>query len=115
TVEREKMDATFDIVVPHTNLLFGANEPAKVNVPFQFQTGDNRAYSTSVRAVNRNQAQGTYTTTSYGSIATKDELRKALTAYPTTIKTKYLQLPSSIPARVRDLAIQITQNNTTAD
>jgi len=114
TVEREKMDATFDIVVPHTNLLFGANEPAKVNVPFQFQTGDDRAYSTSVRAVNRNQAQGSYTTTSYVSVATKDELRKALTAYPTTIKTKYLQLPSSIPARVRDLAIQITQNKVTA-
>ena len=114
TVEREKMDATFDIVVPHTNLLFGANEPAKVNVPFQFQTGDDRAYSTSVRAVNRNQAQGSYTTTSYVSVATKDELRKALTAYPTTIKQKYLQLPSSIPARVRDLAIQITQNKVTA-
>jgi len=85
-----------------------------VNVPFQFQTGDDRAYSTSVRAVNRNQAEGTYTTTSYVSVATKDELRKALTAYPTTIKTKYLQLPSSIPSRVRDLAIQITQNKATA-
>jgi transglutaminase-like putative cysteine protease len=114
TVEREKMDATFDIVVPHTNLLFGANEPAKVNVPFQFQTGDDRAYSTSLRAINRNQAEGTYTTTSYVSVATKDELRKALTAYPATIKTKYLQLPSSIPARVRDLAIQITQGKVTA-
>jgi transglutaminase-like putative cysteine protease len=113
TLGREKMDATFDIVVPHTNLLFGANEPAKVNVPFQFQTGDDRAYSTSVRAVNRNQAQGTYTTTSYVSIATKDELRKALTFYPTTIKTKYLQLPSSIPARVKDLAVQITATKVT--
>jgi transglutaminase-like putative cysteine protease len=113
TLGREKMDATFDIVVPHANLLFGANEPTKVNVPFQFQTGDDRAYSTSVRAVNRNQAQGTYTTTSYVSIATKDELRKALTAYPTTIKTKYLQLPSSVPARVKDLAIQITATKVT--
>jgi transglutaminase-like putative cysteine protease len=113
TLARAKMDATFDIVVPHTNLLFGANEPAKVNVPFQFQTGDDRAYSTSVRAVNRNQAQGTYTTTSYVSIATKDELRKALTFYPTTIKTKYLQLPSSIPARVKDLAVQITATKVT--
>src|SRR4029077_2579257 len=90
--------------------LFGANEPFKVNVPFQFQTGDDRAYSTSVRAVNRNEAQGTYTTTSYVSVASKDELRKALTASPTTIKTKYLQLPSSVPARVKDLAIQITAN-----
>jgi transglutaminase-like putative cysteine protease len=104
TLEREKMDATFDIIVPHANLLFGANEPAKVNVPFQFQTGEDRAYSTSVRAVNRNEAQGTYTTTSYVSIATKEQLRKATSGYSSTIKTKYLQLPSSVPTRVADLA-----------
>ena len=42
-LERAKLDATFDIIVPHSNLLFGANEPAKVNVPFQFQTGDDKA------------------------------------------------------------------------
>ncbi|HEV2012208.1 MAG TPA: transglutaminaseTgpA domain-containing protein [Candidatus Limnocylindria bacterium] len=110
---REKQDATFDIVVPHSNLLFGANEPSKVNVPFQFQTGDDRAYSTSVRAVNRNQAQGTYTTTSLVSIATKEELRKASTAYPATIKSKYLQLPSSVPARVVELAKRITATKVT--
>ncbi len=114
TLARDKMDATFDIVVPHANLLFGANEPAKVNIPFQFQTGDDRAYSTSVRAVNRNQAQGTYTTTSYVSIATKDQLRKATTAYPTIIKTKYLQLPSSVPARVAQLAQTIVAQKSAA-
>jgi transglutaminase-like putative cysteine protease len=108
TLEREKMDATFDIVVPHSNLLFGANEPTKVNVPYQFQTGDDRAYSTSVRAVNRNQAQGTYTTTSLVSKATKDELRRATTIYPAVIRAKYLQLPSSVPPRVAQLAQTIT-------
>src|SRR5437762_3160108 len=114
TLERDKMDATFEIIVPHANLLFGANEPTKVNVPYQFQTGDDRAYSTSVRAVNRNQAQGTYTTTSLVSKATKDELRKATTAYPATIKAKYLQLPSSIPDRVKDLAVRIASGKATA-
>ncbi|MEA2662833.1 MAG: hypothetical protein QOH08_2405 [Chloroflexota bacterium] len=113
SVAREKQDATFQIVVPHANLLFGANEPSKVSVPFQFQTGDDRAYSTSLRAVNRNQAQGTYTTTSLVSNATKDELRKAATAYPATIKAKYLQLPSSVPARVLDLAKRITETKVT--
>jgi transglutaminase-like putative cysteine protease len=110
---REKMDATFDILVPHANLLFGANEPQKVNVPFQFQTGDDRAYSTSVRAVNRNDAQGTYTTTSFVSKASKDDLRKATTVYPTWIKTKYLQLSSSVPARVKDLAFQVAASKAT--
>ena len=108
TLQRDKMDATFTIVVPHSNLLFGANEPAKVNVPFQFQTGTDRAYSTSLRAINRNQAQGTYITTSFVSKATKDELRKATTVYPAVIKSNYLQLPSSVPKRVADLAQQIT-------
>ena len=108
TLERDKMDATFTIVVAHANLLFGANEPAKVNIPFQFQTGNDRAYSTSLRAVNRNQAQGTYITTSYVSKATKDELRKATTVYPAVIKANYLQLPSSVPKRVADLAQTIS-------
>ena len=114
TLQRDKMDATFTVVVPHANLLFGANEPAKVNVPFQFQTGDDRAYSTSVRAVNRNQAEGTYTTTSLVSKASKDELRRALTVYPATIKTKYLQLPSSVPLRVGQLAQQIAASKATS-
>ena len=112
-LERAKLDATFDIIVPHSNLLFGANEPAKVNVPFQFQTGDDKAYSTSLRAVNRNQAQGVYTTSSLVSTATKEQLRKATTAYPTTIKVKYLQLPSSVPDRVTKLAQTITATKTT--
>ncbi|HEV2250086.1 MAG TPA: transglutaminaseTgpA domain-containing protein [Candidatus Limnocylindria bacterium] len=114
TLGREPMQATFDIIVPHANLLFGANEPQKVSVPFQFQTGDDRAYSTSVRAVNRNQAQGTYTTTSLVSTASKDELRRATTVYPAVIKAKYLQLPSSIPQRVKDLAFAIAATKATA-
>ncbi|HEY8730452.1 MAG TPA: transglutaminaseTgpA domain-containing protein [Candidatus Limnocylindria bacterium] len=108
TNEREKLDATFEIVVPHGNILLGANEPAKVNVPFQFQTGPDRAYSTSLRAVNRDQAAGTYITTSLVSIASKDELRKATTSYAATIKAKYLQLPPSVPARVAQLAQTVT-------
>ncbi len=112
-LERAKLDATFDIIVPHANLLFGANEPAKVNVPFQFQTGDDRAYSSSLRAVNRNQAQGIYTTSSLVSTATKEQLRKATTVYSTTIKAKYLQLPSSVPDRVAKLAQTITATKTT--
>jgi len=112
-LERAKLDATFSIVVPHANLLFGANEPSKVNVPFQFQTGDDKAYSTSLRAVNRNDAQTKYTTSSLVSIATKEQLRKATTAYPAVIKAKYLQLPSSVPDRVAKLAQTITAAKTT--
>src|SRR5207245_11774308 len=30
TTDRERFDARFDIVVPHSNILFAANEPQKV-------------------------------------------------------------------------------------
>jgi len=111
---RAKVEATFDIVVPHANLLFGANEPTKASVPYQFQTGEDRSYSTSLRAVNRAQAAGSYTTSSLVSKATKDELRRATTVYPAYIRTKYLQLPSSLPQRVRDKAKQIVEGKATA-
>ena len=111
--ERDKLDAKFDIVVPHANLLFGANEPTKVNVPYQFQTGDDRAYSTSIRATNRGDAQGVYTTSSLVSKATKEQLKRATTAYPATVKAKYLQLPSSVPARVAELATKVAGTKAT--
>src|SRR5258708_3943851 len=110
---RDKFDATFDIIVPHANLLFGANEPVKANVPYQFPTGDARSFSTALRAVNRNQAQGRYTVSSVVSSATKDQLRKATTLYPALIKAHYLQLPSSVPQRVADLAHRISDSKTT--
>ena len=112
-LERVKLDATFDIVVSHANLLFAANEPTKASVPYQFQTGDDRSYSTSLRAVDRTQAAGTYTTSSLVSKATKEQLRKATTLYPAYIKAKYLQLPSSLPQRVRDKAHQIADTKVT--
>ena len=112
--ERAKLDATFSIVVSHANLLFGANEPTKASVPYQFQTGEDRSYSTSIRAVNRAQAAGTYTVSSLVSKATKDQLRKTTTVYPAYIRAKYLQLPSSLPQRVRDKAHQIADSKVTA-
>jgi len=112
--ERAKFDATFSIVVSHANLLFGANEPTKANVPYQFQTGEDRSFSTSIRAVNRAQAAGTYTVSSLVSKATKDQLRKTTTVYPAYIRTKYLQLPSSLPQRVRDKAHQVADGKATA-
>ncbi len=101
---REKFEATFDMEAPHQNLLFGANEPVRANIPFQFQTGADHSYSTSMRAVRISQASDAYTVTSYVSVADKAALRRASTTYPDYIRQKYLQLPSTLPQRVRDLA-----------
>jgi transglutaminase-like putative cysteine protease len=111
---REKFDATFEIVVPQQNLLFGANEPVKVSVPFQFQTGSDRTYSIAVRAVRGGHASDKYTVTSYISVADKAALRRVSTTYPDYIRQKYLQLPSTLPQRVRDLAHKVAGEQTDA-
>jgi transglutaminase-like putative cysteine protease len=110
TTDREKFDARFDIIVPHSNILFAANEPQKVDVPYQFYTGSDKSYSTSLHALNRSQAAGTYTVTSLVSVADKQTLRKAPATYPDYIKAKYLQLPSTLPQRVKTLAHQLLDN-----
>ena len=110
TADREKLEARFDIIVPHSNILFGANEPQKADVPYQFYTGQDKTYSTSLHALNRAQAAGTYTVTSLVSVADKQTLRKVAATYPDYIKSKYLQLPSTLPQRVKDLAHRLLDN-----
>ncbi len=110
TADRERFDARFDIVVPHSNILFAANEPQKADVPYQFYTGQDRSYSTSLHALNRSQAAGLYTVTSLVSVADKQTLRRAPATYPDYIKQKYLQLPSTMPQRVKDLAHKLLDN-----
>jgi transglutaminase-like putative cysteine protease len=110
TTDRETFQARFDIIVPHSNILFAANEPQKADVPYQFYTGADKTYSTSLHALNRSQAAGTYTVTSLVSVADKQTLRKASSTYADYIKTKYLQLPSTLPQRVKTLAHALTDN-----
>ena len=112
--EREKLEVTFDIVVPHANLLFAPNEPTKASVPFQFQTGEDRSYSTSLHAVNRGNAEGPYVVSALASTADKVTLRRATATYPAYIRAKYLQLPSSLPQRVKDKAHQIADDKPNA-
>jgi hypothetical protein len=104
---REKFDATFEMVVPQQNLLFAANEPVRVSIPYQFQTGADKTYSSALRAVRSGQASEKYTVTSYVSVADKAALRRASNIFPDYIKQKYLQLPSTLPQRVRDLAHKV--------
>jgi transglutaminase-like putative cysteine protease len=104
---REKFEATFEMLVPQQNLLFAANEPVKASIPYQFQTGADRSYSTGLRAVRGGQK---YTVTSYISVADKAALRRASTTYPDYVRQKYLQLPSTLPQRVRDLAQRVARD-----
>ena len=56
----------------------------------------------------RTEPNGAYSMSSYVSIATDDDLREAGAEYETFLTDHYLQLPSSLPDRVRELAERIT-------
>jgi transglutaminase-like putative cysteine protease len=109
---REKFEATFEMLVPQQNLLFAANEPVRASISYQFQTGADKSYSSALRAVRSGQASEKYTVTSYVSVADKAALRRASNIYPDYIKQKYLQLPSTLPQRVRDLAHKVAGEQT---
>jgi transglutaminase-like putative cysteine protease len=112
TLGREVFDATFAMQVPQQSVLFGANEPVRVSIPAQFQTGADRTYSTGMRALRGGGASDVYTVRSFVSVADKSLLRRAPTVYPSYISQRYLQLPSTLPQRVRDLAHRIAGNET---
>ncbi|MDE3112647.1 MAG: DUF4129 domain-containing protein [Chloroflexota bacterium] len=108
-LDRQPVDATFQVQEQIGNRLFAANEPVKVSIPSQFVTGDDRSFSSGVRALEQRQAGETYTVTSEISTADKQSLRKASTALPDVIKKQYLQIPSTLPQRVRDLAQKVAE------
>ena len=58
----------------------------------------------------RLQENEVYHMRSYLSEATTEQLREAGTDYGGFIKDHYLQLPSTFPQRVRDMAVSLTQN-----
>ena len=107
---REKFEATFEVKVGSSSIVFTPNEPVKVSIPVQFQTGSDRTYSTAVRAVRAAQAQDKYTVTSYVSVADKAALRRAPNGYSDYIKQKYLQLPSTVTQRTKELAHRIAKD-----
>ncbi|MDE3103263.1 MAG: DUF4129 domain-containing protein [Chloroflexota bacterium] len=113
-LDRQPVDATFQIEEPLGDRLFAANEPVKVSIPAQFVTGDDHTFSSALRALEPPRAGQTYTVTSDVSVADKESLRRASTAIPDAIKKQYLQIPSTLPQRVRDLAQKVvagTDNN----
>ena len=51
----------------------------------------------------------TYTVTSWVTEATQQDLLKAGTKYPSSISDLYLQLPDTVPSRVKELSLQLTE------
>ncbi|TMD58587.1 MAG: DUF4129 domain-containing protein [Chloroflexi bacterium] len=110
---RKKLDVTIDPVNPKGALLFAPSEPVQASIPRTFIYGEDKSFSSQMRAKDRAQATGRYIVTSAVSIATKEDLRRAGAA-PAAITERYDQLPTTVPARVRQLAAAITRDKTNA-
>lgn len=101
-LSRVPVEQQFQVRIPKNGYIFGAGQPLKVDVSVELKgpPTDPRAILQAGR-IRRGQ---TYTITSAISMATVDQLRAAGTNYPPEIASTYLQLPESLPKRVRDLA-----------
>jgi len=102
------------------DIVFFAGEPLRntlsvrarlaVVSPAQGQQGTMVSMLQSLRSLRRNQS---YTIVSLVSGATTQQLRSAGTDYPEWVRDRYLQLPRTVPERVRALAREVVKGATT--
>ncbi|MDM8518673.1 transglutaminaseTgpA domain-containing protein [Anaerolineales bacterium HSG6] len=88
----------------HNNLLYVMGDLLTVNQPYQISWRDNRdifATSTSARR---------YEADSQLPMVSENQLRSTSTDYPAEIYSYYLQIPDTLPNRVRTLANDLTAN-----
>ena len=104
---RYSLNQEFDITARHNNDLFAVNMPVRssVGTSLHFLSPDGNAM------VEGSVSQ--YEVTSWASDATTGQLRADTTEYPLDVSLLYLQLPDSLPQRVRDLAARITADAAT--
>ena len=114
---REPVTQTIRILQPGFVLLHSLPQPMYVDlptrvrytpIPSQTDTGVIPLDVSAIYSRRTLQAGDTYTVVSSISVADEESLRNAGTDYPEWVKRKYLQLPDSLPARVRELAQKIT-------
>ena len=104
---RYALKQQFDIISLQDNRLFAAGQPVKTSDGTILQA----AYDDPTAVLPRGRLPR-YEITSWAPRVTAQELDAASTDYPAQIRAKYLQLPDSVPQRVKDLAARLTQGAT---
>jgi len=97
---------TFYIYFPNSTQIFAAPQPVSIDEPSyaeSFSSGE-IAQWTMLAPLTKGES---YQVVSAISQATIEQLRNAGTQYSPEIRTRYLQLPASLPDRVRELARRI--------
>lgn len=117
--KRRVITQTVEVRLPTDNLVINASQPVRINegVDAKFTVGrtlNDEAYlDIHQMRLQKGVKQGDqYVVVSSISAADEKSLRSAGTQIPSYISEKYLELPSSVPDRVRELALSITANAT---
>jgi transglutaminase-like putative cysteine protease len=99
-----------------SGILFSADVPLKVN--WRLRPGSNlfadQATLLQADIFSALTPERGYRAETYIPLITVEELRAASMEYPQSIRDHYLQLPTSVPARVLDLAQQLTNGKQTS-
>jgi len=119
--KRHLLTQTYQLLSPNGNLLFAAAQPAQVSLgtralltplsstpasPGQPVNSASISMLYSVESLYRGQE---YQVNSYISYADVQSLRQAGTDYPAWVRARYLELPDSLPERVRQEARQVVR------
>ena len=122
--QRTVVTQTFTLYFPNNTLVFAAPQAASVDRAAWVETYPVEAAGTAAggtpdasmwTVINPLSAGDSYRVTSLTSDANVEQLRSAGTTYPAAIRQRYLQLPNSLPDRVRQLARQIVSEAKATD
>ena len=104
---RYALKQQFDIVALQGDHLFAADQPVEAGNGTILQVAQDDPTAVLPRG---NSAR--YEITSWAPRVKAQELEAASTDYPAQIRAKYLQLPDTVPQRVKDLAARLTTGST---
>jgi len=120
---RREVTQTIRPLRPGTNLLFAAPQPTRIGLPVKIELSyvhfagvagqDLSSPAASISIVySRSRLKGNqaYTIVSSVTQADVESLRSAGTDYPTWVTARYLQLPPTLPNRIRALAEDVTKD-----
>jgi len=102
---RKRLKQEFELLTPYELALYAANQPFIFDQPAQSRwrsAGD-------LIGVESSSTEITYTAVSLVPEVTSDQLRAAGDEYPEWVTEHYLQLPDTLPSRVRELAEQVVK------
>jgi hypothetical protein len=103
----------FEIVALHMDTLFAVNVPLTASEGVQREVGCPPAAEAGCLDAQLRGATSTYDVVSWATDVTAEQLAAAPTDYPGEIASAYLQLPASLPQRVRSLADRLTDGAAT--